>query len=437
LIIVACGSSAERAESPIAETLPSSTPSLGDRGADCDGPKCQRVACPGGEQTTVSGTVFAPNGQIPIYNAIVYVPNEKPGAIVKGASCDPCGSVTGKPVVAALSGPDGRFTLKDVPTGKDVPLVIQLGKWRRQVVLSEVKACEDNKLEGSELTRFPRNQQEGDIPRIAITTGGCDKLGCILPKLGLDASEFGVAQDGRAKSVHLYNGEGGSGPLMAEPASRLWDDITRLKQYDMTILSCECSEAPNTKPPTSFAAITDYMKAGGRIFTTDFMYTWYRNTPDPKLRAATNIRGGAPGVSNPIEIDTSFPKGRALGEWLEALDLGASHRISADTVYGNIISVDPALATTWATSNGGFVERGPRVFSVNMPLDVPAEKQCGKGVHIDAHVNTNADTIDARYPGGCNSPMKEGEQLLTFFFFDLASCIQIETTTPAPPVVVK
>ena len=30
--------------------------------------------------------------------------------------------------------------------------------------------------------------------------------------------------------------------------------------------------------------MSDYLKAGGRIFTTDFMYTWYRYAGDAELQ---------------------------------------------------------------------------------------------------------------------------------------------------------
>lgn len=164
----------------------------GDAGKStaCVGLQCQQKTCGGGGDTTVTGTVFAPSGKLPLYNAIVYVPNTTPDPLTHGATCDKCGAVTGNPVVTALSNPDGTFTLKNVPVGKDIPLVIQIGKWRRQVTIPEVAECTETKLTDPELTRLPRKQSEGDMPKIALTTGGCDKLGCMLPKVGIDASEM-------------------------------------------------------------------------------------------------------------------------------------------------------------------------------------------------------------------------------------------------------
>ena len=46
---------------------------------------------------------------------------------------------SGSPLVGTTSAVDGTFTLNNVPAGSNIPLVIQIGKWRRQVVLPEVK----------------------------------------------------------------------------------------------------------------------------------------------------------------------------------------------------------------------------------------------------------------------------------------------------------
>ena len=139
-----------------------------------------------------------------------------------------------------------------------------------------------------------------------------------------------------------------------------------------------------------------------------------------------------------MSIDTGFPKGQALKEWTDLVVPGSNGQINPDVVFGNVVSLDTSKSQEWAQSGAGMqAPAGPRVFTVNMPAGLPPEQQCGKGVHIDAHLNqVGTDQIDSSYPASCNSPLKPGEKLLAFFFFDLAACIQNDAAPPKPPNVV-
>src|SRR5262245_21889810 len=118
------------------------TDAPGNGGLDaCSGLQCQVVNCQtmGMPDTTISGTVFAPNGTLPLYGVSVYVPNSDPGAFTPGASCSRCSDgLPGNPVVTATTDEAGKFTLSGVPSGPNIPVVITIGKWRRQLVLSNV-----------------------------------------------------------------------------------------------------------------------------------------------------------------------------------------------------------------------------------------------------------------------------------------------------------
>jgi len=403
----------------------------------CKGLQCQQVECSAGMTTTVSGTVYAPNGTLPLYNVIVYVPNAELAPFPKGVTCDKCGALaSGEPVVTALTDSKGKFRLENVPVGKDIPFVMQLGKWRRKIIIPEVKACEDTPLTNKNETRLPKKQSEGDMPKIAVTTGGCDQLSCMLPKVGIDPSEFGVA--GSSKAVHFYSAGGASGPPGMTDAKPFWSSTTELKKYDLAVFSCECYEAPTTKDATSFKAVTDYLAAGGRIFTTDFQYTWYKFSPDTNMSSIGTIPGGAPAGGNPVKFDTSFPKGKALADWLKYVDPTVTYgEAKCDFVFDNVYDVQKTKTQTWASSagyGGGGGAVHPRFVTINTPVGKPIEAQCGKAVHLDAHIN-NTDRVDATYPAGCASKINQGEETFAFFFFDLSACIQKEGDAPVPPSI--
>src|SRR5882724_11009625 len=97
----------------------------------CKNLQCQQVPC-AGATTTVSGTVYAPNGMLPLYNVRVYVPNAPLPPAVAGVTCDQCAGIKGtvSVVASALTDAHGAFKLENVPAGKNIPLVMQVGKWR-------------------------------------------------------------------------------------------------------------------------------------------------------------------------------------------------------------------------------------------------------------------------------------------------------------------
>jgi hypothetical protein len=445
----------------------------GEAAPPCTGLACQVKSCGGGGDTTVSGYVYAPNGQLPLYDVQVFIPNAPLEAFPKGVQCENCGApVSGAPITTALSDPTGHFTLKGVPSGANIPIVVQLGKWRRETSIPTVHACTENTLTSPELTRLPATQLEGSMPHIALTTGGCDQMGCMLPKVGIAASEFGSQSDGYNKAVNVYSGANAfDGDPTWTSAENLWGSPTgslpstgqgNINTYDLAILSCECEEAPESKgtagSPT-FAWMTDYLNAGGRIFTTDFQYTWYKFSPDPNLGGGSvsmptigigEIIGGAPGGGDPMSLVTSFPKGAALAAWLKNIysgvplpsgvtftaDPGAeSGQITPDAMFSNIQSLHATKTVTWANSPD---PTGPRVFTVDTPVGQPVAKQCGRGVHIDVHVDQDDEEVGEGYPTtGCSTPLKPDEAMFAFFFFDLSSCIQDETAPPVPPPPVK
>jgi len=429
----------------------------GDAGPPCTGRACDIQACPAGSPTTVTGTVYAPNGTLPLYNVLVYVPNGALLPIPAGLSCDHCGDIPlgapGKPIGAALTDANGKFKLENFPVGNNVPVVIQVGKWRRQITVPVAKACDTTALTDPQQTRLPKNRSEGDMPRIAITTGTCDVLTCLLAKIGIDPAEFGI--EGEDKAVTFYGGaELGTDPYFnmrydahlqkMTTSANLWGTLASLARFDMVVASCECSDSPQNKGPAAYKAMTDYLGMGGRLFGTDRQSIWFKNSTDPALATSAMFQtvAGSMGLA-PVALDTSFQKGKALADWLAGISPGQPYaEMSADPnqVFDNFIGVVNPPWQVWGRSGGALDPNTlhPRVLTVNAPAGATADKQCGKAAHVDPHVTPLDRPLDARFPtaDACGATLADGEKVLAFFLFDVAACIQQDwQPVPQPPVV--
>jgi len=404
----------------------------------CVNLECQQVDCPtAGATTTISGKVYVPAGSVPLYNAVVYVPNAPLSPIVDGATCDTCASMlTGSPLVSALTDTAGSFILEDVPVGSDIPVVIQIGKWRREIVIPAITECQDNPITDVEQTSLPSNQSEGHIPKIALTTGGADPLECLLRKIGLEDSEF-TLESGTGR-VNLFGGNGGSnqytgslnGGASMTPTQTFWSDAATLNSYDIVLLACEGAQNIGDKPQVARDAMRDYTSLGGRVFASHWHNVWLEQGPaDFQSIASWGASGDPPDPFDTL-IDTSFPKGVALSEWL--VNVGASPTLGqlSITEPRHTIASISAGAQRWIYG-AGF--DAIQYFTFNTPIATPPEEQCGRMVFSDLHVSSG-DSVGDDFPEGCTTTsLSPQEKALLFMLFDLSSCIQPDDDPPCPP----
>ncbi len=181
-------------------------------GLQCD------VSCSGGGSTTVTGKVYDPAKKNPLYNVAVYVPATALTALPKGvptgaAACSCDALFSSGSVVSTTTDVDGSFTLTNVPVGTSVPLVLQVGKWRKEVNIA-VTACTANAQPDKSLA-LPATVAAGsndNIPDIAVSTGNADTLECLMTRIGLATTEY-VAGAAGTGHIHVFSGgdTGGKG----------------------------------------------------------------------------------------------------------------------------------------------------------------------------------------------------------------------------------
>jgi hypothetical protein len=414
----------------------------------CTDLKCRVRACPGGASTSISGTVYDPAGKNPLYDVVVYVPNAPLDPLTPGASCYSCRDLySGHPIATALTDPLGHFTIPNAPDGSNVPLVVQIGKWRRQFSIPSVTACTDNAQPDRSL-RLPRSRQEGDLPSIAISTGGADTLECLLGRIGVDSSEYGGGA-GATGRIHVFQGGGGApntSPPAPTSASSLWISSGNLLAYDIVLLSCEGDETAGMNQQALF----DYTSAGGRVFASHFHYAWFNSGPFGAANLATWTAGANPIGNVSASIVTTlnngqpFPKGRALEQWLgnvNALTNGKlpilAARHNADVGAASVASQPWIVADQNANAPGAT-----QYFTFDTPLGVAPDKQCGRVVFSDLHVGAASGDYgtagvsggNAVVPSGCaTNDLSPQEKALEFMLFDLSSCLTPDSQPPQPP----
>ncbi len=422
-----------------------------DGGQQCVNLQCRQVSCPAGSPTRLTGSVYDPSGQVALYNAIVYVPNDALQPLPTGVSCDRCGAlVTGHPVAIALTGPDGKFQLDNVPVGPNIPLVIQLGKWRRQVLVPfSVQACQSQAITDVGLLRLPRNQSEGDLPQMAIATGALDPFECLLLKMGISVGEM-TPPSGNGR-VHFYRDNGLANDAGSEDVLELYGDAGTLNRYDVTILPCIGDEKfganPNATEQSWTRNLSRYSSTGGRLFVTHHGYQWMAFGPEPIPSTADwtpdRFLANAPPSPFDVTVNQSFPKGAAFARWL--WDAGASTTLGQLTIQEtrHDVSGTDGGTTTWLYGNNPTNGAGHTVqhLTFNMPYQPPplpdgdAGTQCGRVVFSDFHVTASAlvplGDRNGVFPHDCaGGPLTPQEKALVFMLFDVTSCVQSDVEAP-------
>jgi hypothetical protein len=418
----------------------------------CTGLCQNQVSCPVGNETRLTGTVYAPNGSQPLYNALVYVPNAPLPAIAAGPACGRCeDEELGEPIAAAITGADGTFVLKNVPAGVDFPLVVKMGKWRRVVTIPAQTQCTNVDLTVDQ-TRLPRHMNDAtpgnkaylNIPQMAVATGDADAMECVLRKIGVDDVEFTLpSSTGR---IHLYRANGAyagcseyrsNGTCRTKSSASLSSLFsgTNLNKYDIAIFDCEGAANDHDSYDAKLHAFAD---AGGRVFASHYSYTYLRDNDD---FAGTATWGGPQAGSSSFTtgiVDTSSSKGQAFNAWL-------GYTNSYSTTYGNgyIDIEDPRyyVQANDATNSERFVYTDTSVvlsgttideinateqYAFNTPVGAGADDVCGRVLYSAFHVAVGGSTNNAIFPAHCSTgPLTAQEKVLEFMLFDLSACVSV------------
>jgi hypothetical protein len=417
-------------------------------GGTCVGLQCQQ-SCPAGQQATITGTVTDPSGQLPLYDVFVYVPNAPVSPFPPGISCTSCGAtISGYPVVIQLTDATGSFTLPNMPVGQNIPLVMQIGRWRREVMIPSVTCQATPQAVPPSLTQMPTQMSATDnIPSIALSSGSADAFECLFYKMGL-AGQF-TAGNGGTGRIHFFR-TNGAGLLKGAPipsGTTLYDSEAILDQYDVVILPCEGNA--NQKTPQELQNVVDYTNDGGRMFTTHFGYEWLGPQADGFGAAPFGSTADFTGVDDEslpdpilVSINQGFTKGTAFYNWLNNI-----HGLTAAGLFsvsqprydvGQVNATGPAFSspsTAWMFGDhtGNWGAGSTYNWTPHMTFDLPynppplpdgdAGVTCGRVVYSDFHVTQSAGSGFPTECAGGPTSFTPQEAALVFMLFDLSSCV--------------
>jgi hypothetical protein len=410
-------------------------------GIQCNIAKCEAMGMPA---TTLTGTVFAPNGTLPLYGVQVYVPLNDVGALPDGSVCSKCADTPlGDPIASDVTKEDGTFSIADVPSGTDIPLVIVSGKWRRIVKVSSVSDCTTTMV-GATDTTLPKSMDDMtantvsvNMPKIAITDGSADSLECLIRKMGVADKE--ITAPGGTGHVNIYHGNGtvkttagfAGGSQTFTDAQAFWTTQSNLNPYDAVILSCEGGQNPQTKPQAAMDSLKAYADQGGRVFMSHWHNIWIEGStqgggnqkPAVWPTIATWSNGGDYGGADTID-EVNNPKGGSFATWM--LNVGGSTTrdniaIQGGTGKSTLTSVDNTKAERWV-----YTAQAPgnaQNFQFVTPAEGDPNNACGKVVFSDMHVSGGPGGGD--YPDSCGTSLtlSPQEKALAFMLFDLSSCV--------------
>lgn len=410
---------------------------------------CPVVSCANGGTTSISGTVYAPNGVDPLPNILVYVPSTYySGSIpansaslsnglsplvdgVVGVTNDSAATlVTNSPLVQTTTAINGTFTLTNAPVGSQVPVVIQAGRWRRLFFIGTARCAATT---GQSLS-FPSTQLQGDIPKIALVTGKSDALECTLRKMGIADSEFTdsgtIVSGGTYGRVNLYTGYKGPGAkvdsstpaeatLMGASTSPYGASVP-LSGYNVLMLPCQGNNTNYQNTNNDGPNFLAFVNNGGRAFATHYSGDYLADEYPSSAGWDVGGLGSLPSDPDTATINTSFSGGATIASWLQGIfpasTLGS---VSVSTLRLDQWGVN-SPAQEWLNYSGSSLTIGGHTvtnpalqFSFYAPWGAAASSQYGRVMFNDYHVDNASVSSGTTFPNECVNDSSSSRALAT------------------------
>ena len=395
-------------------------------GADADDSECddEDLEEP---NAMLRGRVFAPNMEIPISGALVYVSKRAAEPVPDGVYCAECVQLECDDHFV-LTQPDGTFELPAV-AGENLHLVVQKGQFLRDVTI-DVEVGDNDVPENQSNLPGEWNPDAGMwIPRIAVYQTEPDAVYNVLAKFGLgDVGAGGELTFGTERFDIISDTDQGA----------FIDDLGGMQNYHIIFVPCASTKfwvgAPVVSPARA-ENIRAYVEAGGKWYATDHSNEYVKE-PFPSYLdlhapAMPDIQPAYDVMGNVQDPD--------LLAWLEALppalkDIGAGNptlnSLPSVMLQLNYTGIEAVHDVIVQNDEGDDVNVGPYTWvsgpctscsdpATSRPMAITGEWGCGRMMY------STFETSSIAHLG-----LNPQELILLYLILEIGVCHD----TPPPPV---
>jgi hypothetical protein len=377
----------------------------------------------------LTGKVLAPEGTIPISGALVYVTAALPPPIPDGVFCDKCVHLPeGTPFTS--TNPDGTFTLGADPGA--FYLVVQKGTFRRVRPLTIAAGPQEVPRALTTMPAITDKAALDDVPKIAVLLGAWDPIELVLARMGLKATItrdlLGKArvrgQDAPAFAIYGVHGLGENSPH--PPPLTLITDPKEMGKYHIVFLPCSggtnfdggpgpvCTGIFNSDPRVR-QTITEFVKQGGRIYSSDWSYEYVRQL----FPGFVSFRGESPAVGSACNSGGGEERVSGQDPDLEAWFTAQGKRL--DSVKDAWTAMSRVNTQMGLDADGKPRNITPKVWveSGAAPVTASFQHGCGRVLYTTYHTQPTSET---------NKPLEEQALALLYLILEVGVCVD-------PPVI--
>ena len=378
----------------------------------------------------LTGRVFAPNMEIPISGALVYIGNAPPEPVPDAVYCAECVALSCNDQFV-LTEADGTFELPAI-AGAGQKLVVQKGQFLRSV---DFDVVEGDNVVPFDQTNLPGvwNPDAGMwIPRIAVYETDPDKVFNVLAKFGLGQVDAGGDLVPGTEQFTLIP-DSDQGAFM--------DNLDGMNQYHIIFVPCAATKfwigAPGV-PAARAENIRAYVAAGGKWYATDHSneyikepfapYMDFHNAAMPDLQPAYDVTGTVQDPDMLAWLEALPPELKDIGGGNPTLNqlpsvelrlnysgIDATHDIIVQDNDGNDVNVGPY---TWVAGPCSSCS-DPATFR---PMAVTGQFGCGRIMYSTFENSSVA-----------HNGLNPQELMLLYMILEIGVCH--DTPPPAPPPV--